>query len=227
MADFVKRSDQDFRDQYNEFATNLPTYQATLGLTAGDMTMVSQDHEAIEFIFTRYQLAGTFSQNWTTTKDRVRKGTGTLGPLPVPPDVSAPPANINPGVEGRFRALAARIKTAPGYNLNIGQALHIVAPEEVVDYSTYRPELKLELTAGQVLIKWKKQLADGINIYKQNARGEWALLAFDGRPNYLDKSILPPAGTTAQWTYKAAYVVDDAEVGQYSEAVTITVTGQV
>lgn len=227
MADFVKRSDLEFRSQYNTFATNLPTYQAALGLAAADMTTVAEDHAALEFILTAHGLVPHYAQNWTAAKDRLRKGTGPMGPLPAPPDMSNPPTPINPGIETRFRAIVGRIKSSAGYNANIGQALDIVAPEETTDYSTYRPELILEGVAGQVLIKWRKLQSDGINIYKQDERGAWHLLAFDGKPNYLDKSTPPPAGTTQQWTYKAVYVLDDAEIGQYSSPTTISVTGQV
>jgi len=46
-------------------------------------------------------------------------------------------------------------------------------------------------------------------------------------PDYTDPSPLPPAGTSAIWTYRAIYLKGDDKVGQWSDLVRITVTGGV
>ena len=46
-------------------------------------------------------------------------------------------------------------------------------------------------------------------------------LAFDTTPGYVDTQPFP--ATPTKWTYKAIYRVNDAQTGQWSNPVTITV----
>ena len=48
-------------------------------------------------------------------------------------------------------------------------------------------------------------------------------LAFDSTPGYVDSAPFPAAPT--KWTYKAIYRVNDAQVGLWSNPVSITVGG--
>ena len=48
-------------------------------------------------------------------------------------------------------------------------------------------------------------------------------LTFDTSPGYVDTQLFPAA--PAKWTYKAIYRADDAQVGHWSQPVSVTVGG--
>ncbi|MGD0259330.1 MAG: hypothetical protein ABSD29_05825 [Verrucomicrobiota bacterium] len=49
------------------------------------------------------------------------------------------------------------------------------------------------------------------------------LLTVDTTPNYVDTQPFPAAKTV--WSYKAIYRADDAQVGQWSQPVSVAVGG--
>jgi hypothetical protein len=225
--DFVKQNDLEFAAQLQQMKENLPTYLAILGLNLSEQTLANDMADAMIWIVSRNNAAPGFVQDWSKLRDQVRLGIGgdTLQPMPVPPDVSMPPATIPVNIEKKYRALVKRIKSADAYTSGIGENLGIVAPKTIPDYSKYKPVFKLKLTAGQVLILWKKLQAQGVNIYKKIDSGTWYKLDFDGTPNYLDTSATPPAGSSQIWSYKLRYVKGDIEIGEPSLIVSINVSG--
>ncbi|MDZ4846399.1 MAG: hypothetical protein SH857_12705 [Chitinophagales bacterium] len=47
------------------------------------------------------------------------------------------------------------------------------------------------------------------------------------RPDYIDKSDLPPVGISKVWKYKMMYLFDDEPVGNWSTEAAVTVCGEV
>ena len=69
---------------------------------------------------------------------------------------------------------------------------------------------------------------DGIYARRQRpvGRGDgkgFVLLTVDTTPNYVDTQPFPAAKTV--WSYKAIYRADDAQVGQWSQPVSVAVGG--
>jgi hypothetical protein len=227
MAPYVKNSDIDFLLQIENFKEKLPLYAGMFGITPAEVASVDVDADWVKYVIPKHAVIPAFAQDWTKLKNQMRYGgDGTIiPPFPTAPDVSVPPSavTIQPNVEGRFRTLASRIKAHQNYTKAIGEDLMIEAPESTVDYSTYKPVFTLELVAGQVLITWKKLKSDGIFIEKKVDNGSFARLDFDLTPNYLDKSPLPPSGTSQKWTYRLRYFKNEQPIGEFSVEQTITV----
>lgn len=229
-VDFVKRNDLQFLAQFENFSSKLTNpatgYAALFGLPASQTALLQADRDWLNFVFIRYTGVASYAQDWTKLKDQLRFGQdgNIMPPFPLAVDVSTPPAMpVSPNIEGRFRTLAATIKLNPNYSKTIGEDLQIEAPDSAVDFSTYKPVFTLQVVAEQVLIRWKKLKSDGVNIYKKIG-GNWVKIDFDAKPNYLDKSDMPPAGTSQQWTYRLRYVKGEVEIGEYSVEQTITVS---
>lgn len=53
----------------------------------------------------------------------------------------------------------------------------------------------------------------------------FTFLATDTQPDYLDNTPLPPFGQTVVWAYTMTYLINDEEVGEWSDIVFVTVTG--
>ena len=98
------------------------------------------------------------------------------------------------------------------------------APDPV----TSQPALKVQLIAGGLPeVLWKKGQFDGIRLQIDRGDGKgWVELAIDMKPNFTDDlSPLPAAGKTALWQYRAIYLLNDADFGQWSAPVSVTVAG--
>ena len=211
----------------NNLAAKLPTYQAALGLTAGDVTSVTADAAFFTYALNAQIQVAAYSQQWTAYKNSARNGNApALGAIPAAPVFPVAPALVAPGIIGRATALVARIKVAPGYTNSIGQALQLIGADNPVDPTTLKPVLNVELDAGQVCISWLKQGMDGLEIQVDRGDGKgFVFLAIDTIPNYTDTAPMPAAGQSALWKYKAIYIQADQRVGQWSDVVSIPVAG--
>ena len=146
-----------------------------------------------------------------------------MGAMPTPPVLAAAPAMVEPNIFGRITALVARIKAHPGYTEAIGQDLGIIGNEQAVGFNAMKPVLNLTLQAGHPNVGWKKQGMGSLEIHVDRGNGVFAYLATDTVPDYLDTAALPAAGASAVWKYKAIYRLNDEQVGQWSDVVSISV----
>ena len=209
----------------NNLASKLPAYQATLGLSAGDVASATADAAFFTYALNAQTQVAAYAQQWTAYKNSARNGSDpALGLAPVAPNLGVAPTAVAPGIFGRATALVARIKVAPGYTDSIGQALQLIGADQTVDVNSLKPVLDVELDAGQVDINWTKQGMDGIEIQVDRGTG-FAFLAIDTIPNYTDTQPMPAAGQSALWKYKAIYIQADQRVGQWSDVVSIPVAG--
>jgi hypothetical protein len=210
----------------NNLSGKLPTYQATLGLSAGDVASAAADAAFFTYALNAQIQVAAYSQQWTAYKNSARNGADpALGVIPPAPVLPTPaPAMVAPGIFGRATALVARIKVAPGYTDSIGQALQLIGADQTVDVNSLKPVLTAELDAGAVDIGWIKQGMDALELWVNRGAG-FVFLAVDSIPDYTDTAPLPAAGQSALWQYKGIYLQADQRVGQWSDVVSIPVTG--
>ncbi len=104
---------------------------------------------------------------------------------------------MTPGIVTRFATMVSRIKAHPQYNTGIGHNLGIVyTPPPKWDAENAKPYLKAVIRAGIVNLDWKKGNYDGIVIEKDTGNG-FIKLDKSLRANYIDKSVMPPSGSSA------------------------------
>lgn len=229
-TDFVVKTDLGFALQLKNFSTKLATHQVSLGLLPADVTEANAAADYFKFVLDMQAAHAERVKNWTTYKDLLRNpGAGVPPTSAAPATLAVPtaPTAVNLGIEVWYRQIAKRIKGSKNYTEAIGKDLGIVVANSDKDVTNIQPQLSISLVAGQPLIAWKKQGMDGIEIYKRSADGDWAMLIFDQRPNHLDKSQLPTEGSNATWTYKAIYRFQDERVGQWSNEVSVVVSGEI
>ena len=140
-----------------------------------------------------------------------------------PRDKPMPPA-VDPGVIPRLSAFAAHLKTLKNYTTAIGQDLWIVAASHVVDPSSWKPSLSIQIKVAHPVILWTKGNASAIEIWvDRNDGNSFVFLTINTEPNTTDTTQLPAPGTIAVWNYKAIYRLHDEQVGQWSDVVSVTV----
>jgi hypothetical protein len=225
---FLPGSDSERVVWLNNFSTKLPGYQTTFGLTGAEITSVQNDAlifawsvASVEFF--RAELAERVSYKQMLNRGEEYQPI-SIPASPVPP---APPAGATAGsgLFARLGRLIARIKNHNNYNPAIGHDLEIIGSEIVVDFSTLKPELALIIEAGKPVIKWKKGVADSIKIYVDRHDGNgFIFLTIDSTPDSIDTHLLPAGVESKVWSYKAIYIIEDEQVGQMSDVVSIAVT---
>lgn len=225
-AYFISSTDPGKRDWLNHLAERLPVHANTVGVSNAERDSVIADALAFDYIMAAQTSFTAAAQQWTAYKNAARNGTGsTMGPLPTAPTLGTAPAPVAPGIFPRVSALCARIKKHPAYTDAIGQDLDIIGAEQTVDTTHAKPVLKLELLAGKPNVKWTKGSFDGVEIWVDRGSGTFVFLAIDTVPDYPDTYALPAPGQTALWKYKAIYRLNDAQVGEWSDVVSIAVQG--
>jgi hypothetical protein len=90
-----------------------------------------------------------------------------------------------------------------------------------------QPVISAKVSGAQVELKWGWQgnaaYLSSCEIVVDRGNGSFVPLTIDTTPNYTDSQAFPATKTI--WTYKAIYRADDAQVGLWSQTVTVNVGG--
>lgn len=219
--DYLSMLDAELPGWFNNFSINLPSHQATLGLTQEELDAVALDAATVAFVINGVDAVRDYSQSWTDFKDAMLKGDGDANAIPALPTLSVEQLPMT-DILGRTRELVKRIKSHANYTDAIGQALGIIGAEAT------EPEAKPTGKANrlpnyEVEITFVKRSFDGVDIESQ--RGDetaWAYLAFDGRSPYNDRRPPLTAGQPEVRRYRLRYRKNDEPVGEYSDVLTVT-----
>ena len=119
----------------------------------------------------------------------------------------------------------ANVKTLTNYTQGIGQAMGIIAPNELIDYPNYVVKFSISKVQGGIQIKFKKKGIDGVRIYSRNeGSAEWVFVALDLYSPYLDTrgSTAPSGPGNREYMLRAFY--KDEEIGLDSPVQSIMVS---
>lgn len=222
----IPRSDAEKAQWLRIFSNKLPQYAAKYNLSPAEITDMENSSAWFSYWLRYLNLYNSFLSGVTAFKNQARDAFGTpMGSNPTPPATGAPPTAVPPGIFVRANKLALGIKKRINYSVGDGKDLGIEGAEIApTDPNTLKPKLKTYLVEGGTpAIKWIKKQTDGIEIYADRGTGQWQLIAVDTKPDYIDRHPLP--ATPATWKYRAIYRIKDEKVGQWSNEVSITVTG--
>lgn len=219
----------------SNFATKLPPYTATLGLTAAQVTAALGDCNWLIYVLqTWLPAARAWSLAIADAVKEAESGTGTSAQvLPVfsAPPIPAGTAAVNPGALTRLFTLVQSIKESGKSTETINTNLGIVGSEQTPpDLALVQPALGATVSGSQVNVKWGW---GGLGAYLSSCeiqvdRGDgkgFGLLTIDTTPNYVDTQPFPAPGTSVLWKYKAIYRQGDDRVGMWSDVVNVAVAG--
>ena len=118
-------------------------------------------------------------------------------------------------------------KTLTGYPASGSEAvLQLKGSASSFDPATYKPVITVSVVAGQVSIGFNKLGVDGLAIYcRLRGTVAWRKLAVDTEAPYVDTTPLAQAGTPEVREYMARGVLNDEEIGQESDIVSIAFGG--
>ena len=231
-SDYMPTDDEGKAKLFVLFRDNIGAQLAALGIAASDPDITQQAADATRFRAV-VDFAGAMqqaAQSWTAEKNYERDG-GSNAPATqaVPALPASFPAMVPPGIVPRFRTLVKRIKVIKSYIETIGQSVGIEgAVQTGPDMTTLQADFDAIIKGNSVFIGWdwggNSAFLDMIRLEVDRGDGKgFQFLANDTTPGYLDGMPFPAAPT--KWTYRAIYIVGDAQVGVWSKPVSITVGG--
>lgn len=226
---FLPRTDLEKNQWLENFSGKLPLYAAKYNISADEVTDMTESSAYFAYWLNGKNQTEDYNKKFTQFKNELRDGipAGASPSLPpTPPVLGVAPMAVAPGIFGRATAIANVIKSKSNYTVADGNDLGIEGAESGTIPGDIKLELKVRLVeGGKPEVMWKKLMMDGVELFVDRGTGTFAFMAIDTVPNYIDTHALPASGQTAIWRYKGIYRKDDTQVGEWSDVVSVTVTG--
>lgn len=224
---YLPRTDEGKTPWVDNFNSKLQGYSAKYNISPTEISDVASIKEDWVYRMGAITKVQAYSQAITKWKNYLRDGApeGAMVTMPQPPTFGEAPAT--PAASGGFKRIAAiikKIKDNSQYSEADGKDLGIIGAEApAVDMDTMKPEVQMKQgPGGKPKIVWTLGMMDGVAVYKDKGDGAgFQFYDFDNHPDYDDKAPLPATATT--WRYKLIYRLNDEEVGQFSDVVTVHV----
>ena len=222
---YLPSSDKDRAVWLQNFSTKLAVYAVLLSIAPGTLTSVHNDSEFYSQLVLFIKQIKDYLKNLISFKKVLSTGV-SAGVI----DVAAAPVigmhtAVEAGIFNRIGDLVVIIKRNPNYTEAIGNDLGIIGTEINIDFSTAKPDVTLTLKNAHVYSKWGKEHADSVDIKADYDDGAGFVTVGRISPNHFLDPHLPPAGQTKIYKYTFRFVVEDEEVGLWSDPLEITVTG--
>src|SRR2546430_14962292 len=204
---------------YDNFAKEFPGVGKDLGFSNAEITNAVNDAKYAVHILN--SLGPDIDADPGHAANAVLSGQSSGDYVDLPSGGSSAPTPVRPGIDTRRQARVERIKAHAKFSADVAKKLRIET--EKFDANKYQAELgRARQTGNFVTIPFRKAGGGvaGINLYRQG-KGDKApqKVGFYFRTPAIDTS--PGKGDL---TYTARAVLDGKEVGQPSDAVTVTVS---
>ena len=216
-----------FCDWLENLKLEFAAVAASLGFSGPEITAVLADLSWAIFVCRSSSNAQTFGSSWVQFRDTLLDGNPGQ-PVGSPPGTTMPALPTAPapaaGVISRIRILVKRIKASPNYTPTIGQTLRILPNSAPVDETTAKPNTKaLALPMFKAKLKWTGNGFPAIHTRtRRDGETEWTDLGLAVGNTLVDERPPAEAGKPEVRTYEQIYARDNQPVGQWSDAVRVT-----
>ena len=124
------------------------------------------------------------------------------------------------------RKQAGDMKRHSQYTAAVGEDFGIRPQTHAFDPKTYKPKFTATTLPGRVLIQYVKGRADGVNVYcRLRGQTAWRLVGRDSNPPFGDATPLAQANVAEVREYVLRAVIQDEEIGQMSNIVSVAFGG--
>ena len=216
---------------HTNFGGKLPGLAGDLKLTPDHVKAAVADCGWLVYLLESWLPATrNWSQAGTAAMAEAQTGDGSalmVLPVFVVPPLPAGVVPVNTGALTRIFALVQTIKNSGLCSDTNAGILGIVGSADPgPDFTTLQPVISVSIVGNHVQLKWNfggyAAWLDSCEIQVDRGDGKgFNLLTIDTTPGYTDTQPFPAAHTV--WIYRAIYCLNDAEVGVWSQPVSIAV----
>ena len=167
-AYYLPKADKEVVPWMNRFKKEFESIAPSFGFTVAEVTSVSNDNNAVKYMFDELDLFKGELQERTKYKDLLFNGDEkvSLGDFPSLPSIIVAPTVVKAGVFKRIAKVVQRIKTHPLYNEAIGKNLGIIGSEITIDLDTIKPVVSVKsITSESISLDFVKNSMEGVAIY--------------------------------------------------------------
>ena len=207
------------------FSSKLADYTTLLELDPDEVVYMQKASAYFNYLLGFTEQLDNYTKAVYAYKKVLRDGNpNATDTMPVLLSDVAPDA-VGAGIFTRVSKMVSVIKNHAKYNQTIGISLGLVGTEVTIDFTTAKPLVKAEVKNSHAYIGWVKGHAQAAHIKADYGEGNgFAEVAQINSNHFLDPH-LPPAGESRIYKYMVRYVFHDEEVGEWSDEVSITITG--
>ena len=203
MADYLPKQNGELATRLNNLALKLPVYATVLNISDPEktalVTMAKAAHDAVELKDTK----------WNEYLS----------------EISDAQVTIDAAVK-TIRAAVRNLKTNKNYTDAIGMELNVIGGSSSVDPADIKPDLAAQVLPGEVQLKFKKNGSDSVNVYSRRAgQQNWSFVSRKMSSPCTDVTPLAQPNVPEQREYCVRGLLNDDEVGQLSDAVTVVCAG--
>lgn len=210
----------------NNFAERFEEHGSALGFSPEQIEHVKNDAAMLSYAAKVHRMMKGTYKSFTAFKDMLNEGAASKEQLlaPILPELPAAPVLVAPGIFRRIGKLVQLIKVKASYTDVIGVGMGIIGPEQKINFSQIKPQLKTKLSGGYLIVYWNKSVFTGINlsINRDDGKGFIKGNYFSRNPAKL-KIDLPVGQRSALWQIVGNYRIKDDLVGQPSPTVEVAV----
>jgi len=228
MKTYIENTEEKLVKQIAQFCDMYTIYASLLKVDPTKIDNLNAGSLFMTFILAMQGKVQTLAVTFTAYKDLVFYGIGTdvLGVLPVLPVYpTSPPPVCLAAVESLFREIIQQCVKSGKLTEDIAKALGIFEEVPVVELEKGTPVLSLKSkSAGQPKLHTIIGDYEGFEVWKDSGTG-FVFLNVSNSPNYTDTSALPAAGIEVVWKYKIIYRYKNAQIGNWSNVISVAVKG--
>ena len=228
---YLPRREADRVIWLNGFAQKIGSYATLFGITPAEVTAIGKMAVIYAYIINLIAQVSDFGKNLTKFKNNLSiapNGT-TLPAIPTLTPAAAP-ALTQAGIFTFINGIVGRIKSnTANYTDSIGEDLGIIGEDIAFKESDFKSVISAEAKKDFVVVNFTKKGVDGVNVYSHpigsTDANVWEKLGLDNHPPYYDSRPLANVGQPEIRAYKVMGVINDEEVGDWSNIATATYTG--
>jgi len=217
--------------QILKFLKRYPNYSAALLVLASKILRLNKGALYMAFILDENNIVQSFAEGYTAYKNRVRRGSATVGLLGAAPVMPVYPLVMpdlgEDDIEGLFREVLQDCVNSGALSVEIATDLGILdtsAPENLEEGT---PILTGKIgTGGHPKLHTFIGKYYGYQVWKDIGTG-YVLINVSTSAYFTDNAALPAKGVGVVWKYKIIYVYKNEPIGNWSSELTISVHGEV
>ncbi len=216
---------------FNNLKSKIASYYLALDISAARQARLQLTLDWLIWAWSIYLPArrndGPAATAWRNSLATGTSDASTVATPPVPAVLTPPAGTPSYGLLNWLFEDIARWKKAEGYTDTIGKGLGIVgAGQTAPDFTIVQPVITADVSGNHVTIGWNwngnSAFLDACQIEVDRGDGKGFIpLTIDTTPN--DNDTAPFPATPTKWTYRAIYRVGDAQVGLWSNEVSLNV----